>query len=362
MTPQEELKARLASRPFQTSKANYDGEGTLTAFSTVPEREPYKAIEGFGLARRSSLVDAEGNVIQSWVIEKPEDAQRWETFKLAMEELKRDLPRSPVIAEPSHTMDEYLAGYPVGDHHIGMLAWGDEVGDSYDIKISESLLERAGSHLIGTMLPATHCVVAFPGHFLHYDRLQAVTPQHKNLLDADGRAGKMVPAAIRAVRRLIEQAAERHQFVHVIIEFGNHDPMSSLWLMNMMAVLYEDNPRITVDTSPAMFHYYRWEKVLLATCHGDKLSMKDMPLIMAADRAKDWGETDHRYVWTGHIHTHNAMDVKGVAVESFRVLPPTDAWAHQKGYRPIRDMKAVIFHKDFGEQARYSFNPEMMNA
>jgi hypothetical protein len=93
--------------------------------------------------------------------------------------------------------------------------------------------------------------------------------------------------------------------------------------------------------------------------------MKNLPLIMATDRPEDWGRTRYRYWWTGHIHTSktqaatNSQDFSGCSVESFRILAPTDAWAHQKGYRPHRDMKSITLHREFGEVARNTVNPEM---
>ena len=42
-----------------------------------------------------------------------------------------------------------------------------------------------------------------------------------------------------------------------------------------------------------------------------------------------------------------------------RVIRPADAWPAQLGYRPIRDMKAIMIHREFGEVARFSVNPDM---
>jgi hypothetical protein len=358
--PQSVARREREKRQFERIKQTFNGDGTIQSYVEVPEREPYVPLPGATEARRSTLVDAEGNTIQTWHIERPEEVARQEALQAALEAMREDLPRAPCIALPEQTMDDYLAVYPVGDHHLGMLAWAREVGTSYDTAIGEQLLAAATDHLMGTMLAATNCLIAFLGDYVHYDSLDAVTPEHKNQLDADSRKGKLIPAVVRSMRRMIEQAAQRHHFVHVIVEAGNHDPDASLWIQELLRVKYEDNPRITIDGSPARFHYYRFENNLIGTHHGDKAKMEDLPIIMANDRAEDWGNTNHRYIYTGHIHRRTALDVHGVSVESMRILPPADAYAHQLGYRPIRDMKAIIIHVTHGEVARYTFNPNML--
>ena len=354
-----------AIRRFQVASQTdqRDEEGNLTGqtIKYVPQKEPHVPPSGMHETGRSDFLDAEGNVTAQWKKYSADEAARQANLAEAIEELKLNLPRAPFVPMPVEmTDDDFLAGYPVGDHHMGMLAWKYEVGASYDLEIGEDLLDRAGQHLTVTMFPATHALVAFLGDFVHYDSMVPVTPQSKNQLDNEGRASKMVRAAMRTMRRLIEQAAERHQFVHVIIEFGNHDPYSTLWLMEAFRIKYEDNPRITIDCGPGFYHYHRFGKNLIGTNHGDKAKYPQLPGIMAQDRAADWGETTHRVIWTGHVHSQKVFDFPGVTVESFRILAPTDAWAHQMGYRSERDMKAILFHKDYGEVARYSFNPEML--
>jgi hypothetical protein len=202
-------------------------------------------------------------------------------------------------------------------------------------------------------------LIAVLGDFMHYDSFKALTPTSGNLLDADSRFPKMVRAAIRALRATITCALAKHEKVHVIVEIGNHDLASSVFLMECLCALYEREPRVTVDTSPMHFHYYQFGKCLVMTHHGHGQKMQYLPLLMATDRPAEWGATKHRYIWTGHIHHWSAKDFPGCSVESFRVLPPADAWASQKGYRPARDMNAIILHREHGIKARHIVSPDM---
>lgn len=78
------------------------------------------------------------------------------------------------------------------------------------------------------------------------------------------------------------------------------------------------------------------------------------------DRAKDWGETIHRYWYTGHIHHESKKEFPGCVVESFNTLAPADSYAHSGGYRARQNMKCVVLHKEHGEVARHTVSPDML--
>jgi hypothetical protein len=194
---------------------------------------------------------------------------------------------------------------------------------------------------------------------MHYDSFEPVTPTSRNQLDVDSRFPKMVRAAVRSMRFMIEEAARKHKEVHVVVEIGNHDLSSSIFLMECLHNIYENEPRITIDTSPKHYHYFSFGQCLVGVHHGHGAKPQALPMIMANDCPELWGGTKYRYWWTGHIHQQKTYDFPGCTVESFRVLAAPDAWAHQKGYRPHRDMKSIFLHKDYGEVGRFTANPDM---
>lgn len=366
MSAQDELRALLEGRPFveQRVSVTTDSEGNTRSVSTTyaPEREKYEPLPDALLARRSTLVDAEGKVLQAWQVEKPEDRARYNAWQEMAKALAEPLPKVEPISCVAGNRGDLMSVYPIGDHHLGMLAWKQEVGRSYDLDIGERLLTDAVSYLVGTSPGSAVGLVVFLGDFMHYDSMNALTPQHGNLLDADGRAAKMVRVAVRTARRVIETAAAKHPYVRVIFEFGNHDPFSTLWMMEAMSQIYSDNPSIEIDTAPGPYHYFRFGANLLGTHHGDKAKAASdkLPQIMAADRPEDWGATKYRLWLTGHVHSRSAYDYQGCTVESFRILAPVDAYAYGLGYRGYRDMKALIFHAEDGEVARHTINPSML--
>ena len=315
------------------------------------------------ISKISTHYDQMGEVTQQWISEKPDDVYKREMWLLWAHELAQGLPRiTPIQIPDVEFVSDLCSVIPVGDHHMGMLAWKHETGASYDLDIGEQLLAGATEFLVRSTPHCETSVLAFLGDFMHYDSFDAVTPTSKHRLDSDGRFPKMVRATIRAMRRTIEASLAWNKHVHVIIEIGNHDLASSIFLMEAMANIYEKDPRVTIDTSPRHFHYYLFGKNLLGTHHGHGAKPEKLPLIMAADQPEWWGQTSYRLWLTGHIHHRSAIDFTGCTVESFRVLPPTDAWAANNGYRSHRDMKALLLHREHGEVARYSVNPSLLDA
>lgn len=74
---------------------------------------------------------------------------------------------------------------------------------------------------------------------------------------------------------------------------------------------------------------------------------------MAADRPEDWGQTRHRYFYTGQIHNQTVTELPGLVCESFRTLAAKDAYAAGAGYRAGRDMRLIVHHRDHGEIERH---------
>ena len=164
---------------------------------------------------------------------------------------------------------------------------------------------------------------------------------------------------MRVLRYIVDGSLKRHDKVHVIVESGNHDPHSTTFLRLLLAMRYEDEPRVTVDMSPAHYHYFEWGQNLIGTHHGHGAKMDHLPGIMAADRHESWGRTRHRSWWTGHVHHQQLKDYPGCTVESFRILAAPDAYAAQKGYRSKRGMQSIVLHREHGEVARHTVNPLM---
>lgn len=318
--------------------------------------------DGYKVRAVSTYVDGAGKVKGQWVKTDEDKARQLEIFKETVAGFKSQIPQTPKIKKPKGTNKDLLYFIPVGDAHIGMYSWAEETGADWDTDIAEKLLIGASEYLIDAAPACDTCVIALMGDFFHYDSMEAVTPTHKNVLDADTRFPQMVRTGIRVARYMIDRALQKFGKVRVIVEIGNHDLTGSIFLAEMLSQFYEKEPRLTVDTSPAHFHYFQFGKVLLATHHGHGRAAKfnDLPEIMATDCEGIWSETRYRYWFTGHVHHKSAEDKRTCSIESLRVLPPADAHAANNGYRLRRDMQGIVFDRETGEMGRTMFNPAML--
>jgi len=307
----------------------------------------------------STLRDGEGNLVLQWTKEnfKERSPAQWAE---SIKEVFADVSKVPKITAPEHTMKDLLTVYPIGDHHTAMYAWAEEAGADYDIKLAEQLLVAAAAHLVDLSPPGETALIVNVGDFFHVDQHRPETSRSHNALDVDTRYAEMIRAGVKMMRTVIESALKKHRKVTVINACGNHDDIGALWLSLTLAMLYEKNPRVTIEQTASKFAYVQHGKVLIGVTHGDTAKLEKLAGVMAADRPELWGATEHRYWLTGHIHQRKVLEQPGCMVESFRTLAARDAWATAAGYRSGRDMTALVFHREHGECARYRFDVGML--
>lgn len=306
--------------------------------------------------------DANGDLV--WIKTSVDRQRQLELMQEAInalcEDVERIHPRLPVEYSGIDVSDDLMAVYPLGDPHIGLLSWGEECGQDWDLKIAEQNFIGVFDRLVKTAPSCKQAVIINLGDFLHADNMAGVTERSGHSLDLDGRYAKMVSVAMKIIRRMIESALDHHETVRVINCVGNHDDTGALFLSIALANIYENEPRVIIDSSPTPFHYVKFGKVLIGAHHGHSCKADKLPLVMATDKAKEWGETEFRYFHTGHIHHDTLKEYPGVKVESFRTLAAKDAYATWNGYRSGQDSKAIVYHREFGEVERHTVNLSMV--
>lgn len=329
-----------------------------------PEHDMTRQVpDGYRVKGVSTYYNKEGKPAGQWVKSQVDPERMQEVMRQALEAFSEELPRLAPIPVPSapHSTD-LIAVYPIGDAHVGMLAWGEETGEDYDLGIAERLHVDAMRRLVDIAPACSEAVLINLGDFLHADNMEGTTSRSGHHLDMDSRYAKMARAAVKILRTMIDTALQKHQRVRVINAVGNHDDCGALMLSICLANVYENDPRVIVDSSPTPCHYVRHGKTLIGVHHGHSIRAERLPGVMAADRARDWGETEHRYWLCGHVHHQSLKDHPGVTVETFRTLAAKDGYATWGGYRAPRDMKVIMYSAKHGEVGRYTVTPEMLNA
>ena len=314
------------------------------------------------LAGASTYYNKDGQKAGQWIKTKLDHRKTEELIKATVQALGKSIEATaPILPPPSYTTDKLLVTYPIGDPHFGMYAWAAESGEDFDLAIAKRLTLSAVDRLVDSVPNADVGIVLPLGDVFHADDQSNMTPGHGNPLDVDSRFVKVLGVGIEAFRHAILRALQKHNKVIVRFIRGNHDP-NAVWALAFTIHAYFSNePRVTVDLSPSRFWYYRFGKVLIGSTHGDSTKTEQLPGIMAADKPEDWGETKHRYWYTGHIHHKMVKEYPGVVCESFRTLAARDAWHAGSGYRAGRDMQAIVLHFDHGEVERHRCDIGMLS-
>jgi hypothetical protein len=258
--------------------------------------------------------------------------------------------------------DDLVSQYTITDYHLGMLAWGEETGADWDIRIAENMLVQWFTAAIEQSPKSRYAVFAQLGDFMHWDGMDAVTPAHRHLLDADTRFQKLVRVAIRVIRRVIGMLLAKHAIVYVVMAEGNHDPASSIWLREWLSAIYEDEPRVSVDTSPDPYYCVEHGETLLLYHHGHKRKPADIATVLAAKFREQFGRTQHAYAHMGHLHHDVVLETNLMTVEQHRTLAAPDAYASRGGWMSGRTAKVITYHKRFGEVNRLTISSQMLEA
>jgi hypothetical protein len=275
-----------------------------------------------------------------------------ETLADQIRDALEGLSHIPPISPPSYCDNDLLTLYPIADAHIGMLAWGKETGEDYDISIARNRLIDWMGRCVSSSPKSGTAVVLDVGDLLHADDQTNQTPKSKHALDVDTRHYRTVETTIAAMASAIEIAAAHHARVIVRILPGNHDVHSYLPILFALAERYRLNDRIEVQKIAGEFFVHQFGRVLLAGHHGDKAKAERMVMFLADQYAAIWGKTNYRYLWTGHLHHHKSADIGGVQWEQLRALTSRDAYAVAHSYTARAQLQAVTYHRDKGEIQR----------
>jgi len=230
------------------------------------------------------------------------------------------------------------------------------------LEIAERVTFAAVDRLAALTPPTGTALLLNLGDYFHADDSTNRTPRGQNILDVDGRFAKIASVGFRAMIRCVDRLLQKHGKVIVRNNPGNHDPHQAAMLNIAVGAYYHAEPRVEVDTSPSGFYYLRFGKVLIGSTHGDGAKLTDLPLIMANDAPNDWAAARYRVWHCGHFHHDQLKDYQGCTVETHRTLAPNDAWHRYQGYRSFRDMKAIVYHKEFGEMQRIRCGAERLTA
>ncbi|WP_057464377.1 hypothetical protein [Pseudovibrio sp. POLY-S9] len=308
--------------------------------------------------------EPDGSVSRTWLKYSQTELSPEFVAREIIEAFREDLPRALPVAAPAVGEADLCATYILTDYHLGMLADADEtrVAD-WDMSKAEDLIVRWFGAAIKQAPNAKTAVLAQLGDFLHWDGLLPATPTSGHILDADTRWHKLVRRALSIVRRIVEMMLEKHEELRLVWVSGNHDMSSSVMMREFLAILYENEPRVTVDTTADLYHAFEFGNTSLFFHHGHKRGVNQVAQTMAAKFRDIYGRTQHSYAHIGHFHHKDQLKAKEdslMEVEQHQTLAPADAHSATSGYVSKRAAQVITYHKLHGETGRLTIRPEMV--
>jgi molybdenum-dependent DNA-binding transcriptional regulator ModE len=326
--------------------------------SAAQHQDVNRVPDGFAITGTSTLTKTSDGL--QWVKTAADKKRQEEMLREFADTLAQGVAGlAPIVKPPKHSIDDLMCVYPVGDPHFGMYAWAAEAGADFDLGIAERLAKEAVDRLVLSAPNAATALLLNVGDLFHADN-QSNQTRSGNQLDVDGRRPKVQQVALMTMVYTIQRLLEKHPRVYVRNNKGNHDWETSYALALMLSCWFRDEPRVTIDLSPAVCWYMQFGKVLMGSTHGDTIKGKDMLAVMAADKPVEWGQTTHRYWYVGHIHHKDIKEYPGGIVEYLRTLAPRDAWHQGQGYRAGRDMQCIVHHREHGEIERHRVDVGML--
>jgi hypothetical protein len=315
--------------------------------------------DGFMVKGVSTYYGDDGKPRGQWVKSAVDNDRQAAIMQEAFAAMAQELPRVDPVAAPADTKADLCNVYTLTDCHLGALAWHKEGGADWDVKIAERMLVAAFEQMVNSAPAAKTGLIAQLGDFLHSDGMLPVTPTNGHILDQDGRFSKIVGAALRVLRRIVDFALERHEQVVVLMAEGNHDLASSIWLRAMFKALYEKEPRVKVIESELPYYVHQHGETLVAFHHGHMKRNDALPIFFAAQFPKVWGATTKRYAHTGHRHHVEEKEHSGMTVIQHPTIAARDAYAARGGWLSERAAVAITYHSRFGQVARTIVTPDM---
>jgi hypothetical protein len=319
-----------------------------------PEHQWTHPVPGTHVAQRvSTYYEKTETSPAAWVIGNLKQEAYNTLIKSAIGEFLEDVAPITVAPAPIDVQGDIIPWIQIGDAHIGMLAHAAETNENFDLKIAEQELCTAIGMLIDEMPNCERIVINDLGDATHYDNITGTTAQSGHQLDFDGRHPKMLRVYSRTMRFIVDKVLEKARFVDVIINQGNHSRVNDFWMRELLTVAYGHTGRVTVLDNDNVFIPYRMGNTFVMTSHSDKCPPTRLVGVMTADYRKDFGETEHHLIDTGHVHHHFvSKEYPSVIIESWNHLAANEKYSHDNGWRSRKSITVLLRSKTYGDVGR----------
>ena len=252
-----------------------------------------------------------------------------------------------------YTVPKLQLGVPEEDYALVVsptdFHWGKR-GANYNREIAKRRLFTVSERLMTRISESggpKKIILALGGDGLHIDNMSSTTT-HGTPQDCDGSPEDLAWSYVMLCRDYVDMM---RQFapVELFLVPGNHDRYSTTLIRAALTGWFSTADDVTVCESYSSRQYITFGNSLVAFLHGDIGKVKDWPAIVAGEVPKLWGNTEWRFIFTGHLHTERELPTYGnVTVYRMPSLAGNDAWHQRKGYKSRKALAGYMISEDRG--------------
>lgn len=241
----------------------------------------------------------------------------------------------------------------VQDLHIGLLSYGKETGEDYNVEIAKEYLNNTISDVVERCKNRKFKRILFVslGDILHVDNQQNTTTKGTRQ-DVDTRVTKMFDEALNLMINCVKTLGEIAP-VEVINTVGNHSQTLDYCLFKALECAYKNDENVKFFISPNPRKWNRYGNVLIGWAHGD-MKAKNVTEWIQSEASKDWGLTKYRECHMGHLHSTQTLQkiedsMSGLIVRYLPTLCASSAWEHHEGYsKHPKTLISFVWNEDKG--------------
>ena len=318
--------------------------------------------DDFGIDKATITVEPDGTLGRQWLKVKYDPDVMREQMVAIREGFCSELPRIPGCSVlPTHDAPDLTSVFVITDFHLGMLAWGEETGADWDLKIAESLFIRYFQYGIENSPAADTAILANIGDMLHFSGMSPITNRSGHVLDSDTRYAKLVRTAIRINKIAVSMLLQKYKSVTILHAEGNHDDDASVWLRESFYSHYEDEPRVTVLRRPDPYYCIEFGDISLMFHHGHIRKTSNIEAVLVSKFRDVFGRTKKTYTHMGHFHNQLVLSANTMKIEQHPTLAASDAHASRGGWLSnMRESPIITYDRRYGEISRVTVPVEML--
>lgn len=283
------------------------------------------------------------------------DAKKWYEFEKGLLDPFMELMQTSLQSYEVKKLEFYTDETPKAlvispfDLHYGKYGWSGEVGTNYDRAICGKLLHDKTDEMLQTVLKYNIEKIFIPvgSDFFHVDNKWHKTTNHTPQ-DVDGTFPQIYQDGINLMVEFIDKLRQIAP-IELFTTAGNHDEVLSFTLIHFLNGYYKNAEDVIVNPNATLRSYKVYGNTLLGFTHGDNEKMNSLPNLMASEARTEWGQTQFRAFFTGHLHHEVIKDLHGVKIYQMPSLASSDRWHKAKGYiGNQRSLVGYIIDKEKG--------------